>query len=493
MSRYSSYGALAALSASLILAVASDSQASPVLELTGAPAQTMSLSARSASRGPSAAYFNPALLLHAPGGGVTAGVFGFEQRLAIRLDDRPSGVDISGSIYDARRVGEDGTTHRLRRRPLPTDDVPRGRGSADANGRNLYLSVGSAVHLVEDRVVLGLYGVVPTATFQAQRPHFVDEREQYFSNSLHFELLGDRTEMNAFALGLGVRVFDGLDLGAGVTMTSDARSTNPLYVPDAADQSDSYVNTSVEVESRFVPHAGIDVRLWEPMALTATVHAPYDSRVEARSELQLWGYPYEDGEDSLEQSFDFVYGYEPLRASLGSLAAWKRRPGHRIEASAEVLWKQWSTYEDRHGDRPTQAWRDTVTMGAGLRSVWSEHRVGVDARFAPSPVPDQAGRTNYVDNDRLALSAGWEAEIDASAVDLTAALTVQGHRLLERHTVKQRRAAEPVVDEFPNSVDARSDEPIPESRGLQTNNPGFPGYTSSGWLLGLGASLTAQF
>jgi hypothetical protein len=49
------------------------------------------------------------------------------------------------------------------------------------------------------------------------------------------------------------------------------------------------------------------------------------------------------------------------------------------------------------------------------------------------------------------------------------------------------------VDEFPSSIDGRTGVPIPQSAGLQTNNPGYPGFSSEGWLFGAGVSITARF
>ena len=66
---------------------------------------------------------------------------------------------------------------------------------------------------------------------------------------------------------------------------------------------------------------------------------------------------------------------------------------------------------------------------------------------------------------------------------------MQAHYLPTRTDQKDQRALDPVIDEFPSSVDGVSGELIEESIGLQTNNPGFPGYTSSGVVWAGGLSL----
>jgi hypothetical protein len=50
-----------------------------------------------------------------------------------------------------------------------------------------------------------------------------------------------------------------------------------------------------------------------------------------------------------------------------------------------------------------------------------------------------------------------------------------------------------MVDELPDdAVDARGD-PFPGAAGLQTNNPGWPGFGSDGWILGGSLTLTLLY
>ena len=57
---------------------------------------------------------------------------------------------------------------------------------------------------------------------------------------------------------------------------------------------------------------------------------------------------------------------------------------------------------------------------------------------------------------------------------------LQAQQLLSRYNKKDD---ELIRDEVPDgSVDAQRD-PIPQAEGLQTNNPGWPGFSSEGWIL----------
>jgi long-chain fatty acid transport protein len=108
-------------------------------------------------------------------------------------------------------------------------------------------------------------------------------------------------------------------------------------------------------------------------------------------------------------------------------------------------------------------------------------------------VPAQDGRTNYVDYDRVGAAGGVTLDTSFMGKRLRASLALTGQRLLARHVEKSATAAHPVYDEFPDDSVNTSLQPLPEAVGFQTNNPGYPGYASSGWLFGAGLSLETWF
>ncbi len=64
--------------------------------------------------------------------------------------------------------------------------------------------------------------------------------------------------------------------------------------------------------------------------------------------------------------------------------------------------------------------------------------------------------------------------------------------LLGRSVEKSVDAAHPVIDEVPDdATNIFTGDPIPEAVGLQTHNPGYPGFSSGGFVLGAGISLRA--
>lgn len=478
-----------ALLAALFALAPAAARALGVLEVAGAPVGLHPFGARSLPVGAAAVYFNPALLPLAPGG-FELGVFTFVQGVDVDLAARPAGADVSDAIYDARAVLPGGGTQRLALRPLPTADLRRARGSADPSGTDVFLALGHVARFLDDRLAVGLFGVIPLESFQSHEPFFVDEREQYFSNSLHFELLGDRTRIAAFSFGAAGRPLEWLSLGAGLVLVTAVEAQTEVYVPDSADQETAYVRSAATTRFRVAPHFAVAATPIAPLRLTATVHLPVRATVSGQTDIQFWSYPYPEGQQALEQPFRFAFGDLPLRVALA--ASWTDRAGDAVlwSVGLESVWTRWSTYRDRVDARA--GFDDTVSVAAAAEVGFAGHRLALDLAWLPTPVPPQRGRTNYVDNDRVGVSLGWDWTIPIRSVELVAGLQLQVQALLERTERKSADAAPPVLDEFPDAVDLAAEQPIQDSHGLQTNNPGYPGFTSGGWLLGVGAWLRVR-
>ena len=107
-------------------------------------------------------------------------------------------------------------------------------------------------------------------------------------------------------------------------------------------------------------------------------------------------------------------------------------------------------------------------------------------------MPEQTGRTNYVDNTRLTSSLGFEIPLQYREANYSLGLYLQSQFLVPRSVTKDASAMHPVLDEVSDSsVDRIHGRALPGAAGLQTNNPGYPGYSSSGTLLGAALVLKA--
>ncbi len=467
--------------------------ATGLYELTGSHGSLLPFSARVSSGDTSLTYFNPALLTRVePGFGLA--FFGLGQALDIGYEPRTAGLDITAKIYDARLKMADGTSQRLLYRPLATGDLRHARGSADPDALAGYVSIGTIVHFIPRKLALGLHATVPVSEFQAQQAYFADHREQFFSNSLQFELLGDRTRVNIISAALAWQTLPWLSLGAGVTMTTRGNVQSEVYVADVTYQETAEINANLGIEVAFVPHFSLAIEAMPDLLISASVHLAYESSVQGRSDLQMWNYPYEEGKDSLSQVFSFTYGYEPLRAVLG--ASWRHSlaSGKAISLAGWARYANWSEYRNRHGERPRDQWHDTLSGNLGVTFLTRGHQFGLEGGFVPSPVPQQNGMDNYVDNHRAVAAMGWEMPLTLAGRAYHLGLSAQAQYLIPRSQTKDPTSANPVLDEFPdNTVDILSGQVIADAQGLQTNNPGYPGYSHTGWILGAGLFFKSAF
>ncbi len=505
--------------AAVALALAgSSAAASPLFELTGAGRGGGGFNAR--TRGPSAAstYFNPALLAHARQS-FELGVFALSDQIGITVDSRADASQCQVNSCDVPSVfgtgpesfrHEDGSN--LRSPALPTEWLETGvegelsarprQGAGSGQNSRAYQLIGLVNPIFSDRLVLGFYAMVPLGEFTTATAFYNDEREQFFSNSLHPEMYSDRMTATSLAFGVGSKVRDDLSLGLSFTLNLRNGADAPVYISNLSDLNTVLLDSDIGVQASVSPHIGA---VWDPtsdLRLTATVHTTQKFQIDTGFE-----YVIATGQEQGAE-ISFTHAYMPLTFGLGGAYALGD-----LELTATATFARWSQYLDRHSERPhpDYAWSDTLTGAVGAqygRGKWSAYG---DLVYAPSPVPPQTGRTNYVDNDRVGGTGGFDVEFELWGGQFRAGVSGQVHRLLYQHVTKFDTPNNPqpnpnlpgfgdnfypqlVVDEVPDdAVDGVLGEPIPGRDGLQTNNPGFPGYASSGWIFGGGVNVAILY
>jgi hypothetical protein len=460
-----------------LMAVGGEARATSTLEIIGAPTGGNPITARILSRSSATTYFNPSLLPEATPK-LEVGLYGLAMQGQIRLRARPDGFDIPDSIYSTDAP----------QRPLATADLPNPRADTDADNNILYAAIGMVRPLAGKALVFGFYTLLPVRGFLDQKGFFVDEREQYFSNQLHFELLGDRLNVSSITFALGSQLSDWISVGAGIDIAILTETRVTVYIPDASDQSRAIFAPDIHTNSKFKPYFAATLHPNARSSVVATVHMPFANDTQGQNDLRFWNYTYPAGQNSVPQTYTISQGNEPLRIALGGSLTGRRWEDGRVpwEIGVQLLGERWSQYRDRHGAHPLDTWKNTLSYAVGGGLLWRDRHVTADFGYLPSPVPDQTGRTNYVDNAKLVGSLGLEGPVKFLGRDLEAGVTLFGSYFLPREVTKDPSA---VLDEFPDdAVDLRTGLPAAGAAGLQTNNPGYPGWKSTGYMVGAGAT-----
>jgi long-chain fatty acid transport protein len=460
----------------LLLFASQTAYATSTMEIVGATTGGNQNTARVLSHSSAATYFNPSLLPEATPK-LEIGLFGLASRGRIRLRSRPAGVDVPSSIY----------TSNSPLRPLATVDLPNPRSDTEEDNNIMYVAIGMVRPLAGKSLVFGFHALLPAHGFLDERVFFTDEREQYFSNKLHFQLLGDRLSVSSITFALGSQLSDWISIGAGLDIAILTQSRVAVFVPDASDQGSALLAPDVHTDSKFKAFFAATVHPNARSSVIATVHLPFANDTDGQNDIRLYG----PGQSATPQIYTISQGNEPLRIALGGSFCGHRFDDGRApwEIGVQLLAERWSEYRDRQGDHPPDTWNNTLSYAIGAGFLWRDRHVTADLGYIPSPVPEQTGQTNYVDNSRLVASAGIEGPVKFLGRELEAGFTLYGSYFLPRDVSKDPNAAHPVLDEFPDaSLDLNTGLPAAGAAGLQTNNPGYPGWKSSGFMVGAGAT-----
>lgn len=513
MNRHRTSGLALSLALSLM---AIKSAASPVLETVGAQGGTGGLAA--AVTGPSAAstYFNPALLDGAEDQ-LTVGVAAVSEQIGVTLDGRrggdvplvvggrevtaPDGTPIPNATVPTEwleRGCEEGTRPGQCRPPLFAARPRQARGSSGVT--RTYLVLGGVKSVVTDRLTIGAHMLVPLSQLTAAKSFYNDEREALFSNSLHPELYGDRLTAISIALGGAFRIVPELAVGVGASLNLVNAAGASTYVQDSTNYDTLLLNSDVGVHVALAPHVGVRWKAAPWLRIAGALHAAQSLVIESDVGATL-----PSGAQSTTHRRD-VHDFLPWTARVGPEIDVVRSLHSTFSVVAVLKYANWSSYEDRHGLRPSSygpdlATVDTVTWTAGVRHRYRNVRGFVDLEYAPSPFPEQVGRSNYVDSDRFGIATGIEAELRPLGADpankkekagtLVPGLQLLAHRIAWRHHTKDDAR---ITDEVPDgAVASATREPISGSRGLETNNPGWPGFGAAGWVLGGSVTLRVLF
>jgi long-chain fatty acid transport protein len=487
---------IAAIAAVVLTAIA-PVHASPLFEVVGDPMGDGGLTARVSANDASAAYFNPALLVEAMPG-LDLGIFFIVEEIGVTLDGRSSSPLCENGacdVPDSRGRGPESWRHGETGEPIEDPTLPTGwlqdgtdelrarprQGAGSGHQKRAYQTLGLVTQVFKARLSLGLFAMIPLGEFTTAKAFYNDEREQFFSNSLHPELYGDRLTATSLAFGGGFRVHPTLSLGATFTLSLANHAAAPVYVSNINDLNTVLLDSDIAVEAAVAPHFGV---VWKPVEearVVATLHTPQKFEI-----VTGFDYVLATGQEQSTE-LKFVHSYMPLTIAAGGsyeLGA--------VNLRGVASWQRWSHYHDRHGERPggEYPWSDTIDVTAGAGFQFAKARAWIDLAYHPSPVPPQTGRSNYVDGDRAGLSAGYDRRVELWGSKLRIGADLLAHHIFSNHVTK---FPETIRDEVPDDAIDVQGRDVEGREGLQTNNPGFPGWGVQGWILGAGIHVAVEY
>ncbi|HMJ13828.1 MAG TPA: hypothetical protein VK524_20565, partial [Polyangiaceae bacterium] len=346
-----------AASVAALVASAEVASASPLFELAGASIGTGGYNARTTGAASASTYFNPALLPRAARS-VEVGVLVLSDQIALTLDGRTSG---NVPLIVAGRNIEDANGDTISNQTVPTDWLERGcytttcdppftprpRQDAGSSGNTrTYAVVGIVSHLIDQYLSLGFYALLPLGDFTAAHSFYNDEREQFFSNSLHPEMYSDNLLATSLSFGAGSQILDELAVGASFTLSLMNQAQASTYVREASDYDKILMSNDIRVQPKLSPHFGVLFTPLKWLDFSGTVHTEQRFTIETGIEATL-----PDGKQS-ETLRREVHAFVPWTFGLGSEVDLNPGAKHAFSLAGNVRYALWSKYLDRHGERP---------------------------------------------------------------------------------------------------------------------------------------------
>jgi long-chain fatty acid transport protein len=276
----------------------------------------------------------------------------------------------------------------------------------------------------------------------------------------HFSLLESRTQVVGIMVAGAVELYPGLRVGAGVLAL--AALTGIVWISaDAAGSIGSTVEQQLIVD--YAPIFGV---MWTPQwakwakwIRKLTLGLTYRGESIAGFDVVLRN----DLGDALPlgiptMTISGIAQFDPQQVAIE--AAYRPIPG--MVVAAQICWKDWSRYPlptknvtDTSPALPQPDFHDTFVGRVGLEHVFTLRRWRFALRggywFEPTPIKEQKGLTNLLDNHRHVFSAGFGTSYHRGhrglVVPFSVDLFFQYHYLMpRRHEKDQSSIADPAVD-----------------------------------------------
>jgi len=368
-------------------------------------------------------------------------------------DDLGFNVELGTSFFDLNGY----TKHSTNGRHSP-------RGLDCATGINFGLEFDLGRHVDEyiggRDFVLGASVLVPTDSLYWWRITFPQDEIYTFYY--------DDTHRIVAVIGAGFEVFDWLSIGASANLMLELEtdSIGQLYISEESlreilsglgdDVNDDYVivegNLGEDQKTKIVcsPILGVQLKPIKNLVLGFTYRGEqylddYGINIVHIKVLPEIGAPV-----SINFAYDhhFAHYYTPVQWAAG--ISYRFAGGFLI--GADVTFMEWSTFLDAFHREPTPHFKDIYVPRIGIeKCVLKGWAIGTARHadliiragyaFWESPIPEQRGDTNYLDNNKHIIALGGELSLDRIAgcwrKPVSIQLMGQYHHLIERTCTKE--------------------------------------------------------
>ncbi len=449
-------------------------------------------------------FTNPALLSRMEEQ-IGAGLILYKPELDITLMDRPAAADVPYTYYDTDVQKYPNNPDR----PLPTVELPNQRSNTSVSDVETFLSAGFTYSFGLKGFRLGLLAMLPLRNAISINTYYFDEREQFFTNQLHFSRFGEWSPIINGMLALSYMPVKYISLGMALQVSAATVAVMDIYIPEATVQDYMLVNVDTKMTGTVRPIASVSIEPTDFMALSLVWRNESYMAIDGKGNMTLWkNDTTPDSKTMPEQiAVDFKYAldFEPMEVAGGVGFNYKG-----LNVQGNVTWNRWSRYRDLQNIHPQDSatyednipsidgdafkFSDTISFNLGLSYKYLDYyTVKTGFGFYPTPVPAQIGRTNYVDNDTWCVALGHRFDFPVMGKNFYAELGFQFWMLNERTTYKDPDALKDEVPDDSLHLLGQTDDPFGSTQGLQTNNPGYPGFTQKGWMLVASLSIGYKF
>ncbi len=386
------------------------------------------------------------------------------------MQARPASADVPDAVLTS---SPEGGWPDPANKPVPTSQLPTLRPTG-APAADPALAIAATFRL-HRRIGVGVLAVLPQGAMVNGTLAYTDERGALLGWGPRFVRFDPDDAAPAIALTAAAEPWDGLAFAIGTWVSQLTVAEADTYVSTLGGEGSVPIALRTWVVTTFALRLG--VRLGghhRPWTVGASLQQERGLDIFSRSRVTIRGIG--DSGPELEQSDSGSIGWVPTRADV--YGRWCG-DGWRVAAGL--------------------TWRDTGVTGAAFPPF--EPRVAGSVRvadgwdavagasFSPAWLPAQTGRSNRVDNDVVAGSLGLTWRSVRSFGVLRASAGARLDWLLPRTHDKDPAS---IPDEVPALVDPGTGATVAGTDGLQTNNPGYPGYRSEGWIVSTSLTISLQ-